>query len=198
MIPMAMRRAVPLVLTCAMAAACTHDFDVFEPGPNGGGAPTDGQAGDGARLDSGAPADSPTTDGSGPEAATDGTGGCAGAGSITFGGHCYFLGSPASWDASKGACTSAGAHLVTIGSSQEQDALNGLAPTQDRWIGLSRPVGSQPRDSSYVWVTGEARTYTNWEFGEPNGSGECARLRPGGRWADNTCSTALAAICERE
>jgi hypothetical protein len=49
-----------------------------------------------------------------------------------------------------------------------------------------------------VWITGEPRTYTNWGYREPNGSGECVRFSAGGRWSDNACATSLAAICERE
>jgi len=69
-----------------------------------------------------------------------------------------------------------------------------------RWIGLSRPTTAPPTTpSSFAWVTGEALGYQNWAATEPNGSGECVRMRnTTNDWADQTCTTDYAAICERE
>jgi hypothetical protein len=181
-----------LVFACVLGA-CTHDFDAFEPaGPSAG----DGGSSDSAAVDSGR--DSSTTDVAPPDAPPDAPSGCSGSDGITFDGHCYFLTPQASWTTSRDVCSAAGAHLVTIASTAEQGALAVLAPTQDRWIGLSRPTGSPPRDASYVWITGEARVYSNWESGEPSGSGECVRMRPSGQWNDSSCSMSFAAICERD
>jgi hypothetical protein len=95
-------------------------------------------------------------------------------------------------------CQAAGAHLVSIGSAEEQAAVAAISSNQDRWMGLSRPTVSLPLVASYVWVTAEASTYAHWASGEPNGSGECVRIQQQGTWADNSCSTLALAICERE
>jgi hypothetical protein len=190
-------RVAPLVLTCALAA-CMHNFDAFEPAPDATAPPSDANAPDAGGSDVG-PTDGTTDDPAPSDAPSDSTAPCTETGAIALNGHCYFLTTAsASWDTSRATCVAAGAHLVTIASASEQAAIEALAPTKDRWIGLSRPVGSPARDASYVWITGEPRTYTNWDSGEPNGSGECVRLRVGGRWAGNICASAVAAICERD
>jgi hypothetical protein len=194
MMTMIARRVAPLAF---MLAACTHDFDVFEP-IGEGGAP-EASAPDAATADAAEASPADTSPSDSADAPSEASPACAEAGAITFGGHCYFATpAAAAWDASRTTCSSAGAHLVTLGSAAEETAVLALAPTKDKWIGMSRPVGSPPKDASYVWVTGEPRTYTDWDQGEPNGSGECVRLRAGGKWTDNSCGSSLVAICERE
>ena len=125
---------------------------------------------------------------------------CPEAGAKTYLGHCYFpTPSPLSWDSAKAACTAASAHLVSITSPGEQ-AVVVTVRSGDRWIGLSRPVGSPTGEASFSWVTAEAMTYKNWDAaaGEPNGSGECAKASFSGAWADQACSNKLFAVCERE
>lgn len=95
-------------------------------------------------------------------------------------------------------CQAAGAHLVTIESTEEQTAVAAIAPNQDRWIGLSRPAGSAMMASSYAWITAEPASYAHWGLGEPNFTGECVRMMQGGTWADNPCTTSYNALCERE
>jgi hypothetical protein len=88
---------------------------------------------------------------------------------------------------------------VTITSAAEQTFVQGMSSGSNRWIGLSRPTTAPPTDpKSFVWVTAEAVSYTNWAATEPNGSGECARLRTSNDWADTSCTTLYGAICERE
>ncbi len=71
----------------------------------------------------------------------------------------------------------------------------------DRWIGLSRKATDPSAKASFKWSTGEAATFDNWNTGEPNGSGACARMIVavvgGGRWADRSCDQVMSAICER-
>lgn len=125
---------------------------------------------------------------------------CTETGAKTYLGHCYFpTAGTLSWDAAKAACVAASAHLVSITSAGEQAVVAGVK-SGDRWIGLSRPVGSPTGASSFTWVTAEAVTYTNWDTaaGEPNGSGECARLNAASLWADRACNNKLFAVCERE
>lgn len=117
--------------------------------------------------------------------------------SKTFGGHCYFPINARQWLGARDACVSLGAHLVTIASAEEQAVVQSIA-SGDRWMGMWRESGKPPVASSYTWITSEPTTYTHWQDGEPNGSGNCARLRGDGLWADYSCSSNLIAICERE
>jgi hypothetical protein len=111
-------------------------------------------------------------------------------------GHCYFpLASAGSWNTSRDNCSNAGAKLVTITSAGEQAFVGTLVGATSRWIGFSR-FGAP----AFSWVTGEAVTYTNWESGEPNASGEAAALIRTGTfgWFDGAVSEAHTAICERQ
>jgi hypothetical protein len=148
--------------------------------------------------------DAPSTDGPG---ATDGSDAsdaaipCTEIGAVSFGGHCYFaLGSTNSFAAASTACTTLGAHLVTISSSAESTAVTPISTSVDRWMGLSKNTSDPATDASYHFVTGEARGgYSNWSRAEPNGSGDCVRMKAGGvQWADDACTNLHDAICERE
>lgn len=62
--------------------------------------------------------------------------------------------------------------LATITSAQEDTFVISLLPTNpaDRshfWIGASDAAS----EGSFVWVSGEPFSYTNWQSGEPNNSG---------------------------
>jgi len=203
-------RGLSLVLGIVASAGCTLDFDHFAPL-----AASSQEAGPGPALEAGTVEDvstSPPVDASGgvesgsvtdanqggpADAKTDA--GCTEARSVSFGGHCYFpLTSRGSWMAASTSCQAAGAHLVTIGSVEEQTAVAAISSNQDRWIGLSRPVGSALMATSYAWITAEAASYAHWGTGEPNFTGECARMMQGGTWADNPCSNSYYALCERE
>ena len=210
-----MRRII-VVVAAATLVACTHDFGAFE----GKGAATgDGSTSDqglvddtsdaGVVLDSALDDTTSTTDTTTPtDTATppdtappiDSAPPCTDPGGLTFGGHCYFLIAKAgAWSSAKAACESTSAHLVTLTSLAEQTFVQAMGAGQNRWIGLSRPTTASPTDpKSFAWVTGEAETYMNWAAGEPNGSGECARMRNTNDWTDNSCTTGYDAICERE
>jgi len=114
-------------------------------------------------------------------------------------GHCYFAlaGPPRNWSTQRDACVSAGAHLVTITSQEENAFVSQMVGVQDRWIGLRKPQAGEP----FSWVTGEPVSYTAWDAGEPNETGEaCARLRANTNpqtWADRPCNQTFGAICER-
>ena len=136
---------------------------------------------------------------------------CTEAGAVPSGGHCYFaLATPKSWDDALTACAGVGAHLVTITSTVEQTVVEGLLPTDERWIGLRRPSGSAIADASYAWVTGEPRgTFQQWSTArnEPDGScptcsatvaAECGRMLNDNTWADDACGVQHPFVCERE
>ncbi len=62
------------------------------------------------------------------------------------------------------------AHLVTITSQEEQDALYGMfgSALQGRWYGGYQNEGETDPAAGWNWVTGEPWDYTNWAPGEPN------------------------------
>ena len=95
--------------------------------------------------------------------ASDAAVACTEVGAVSFGGHCYFaLGSTNSFTAAGSACTTVGAHLVTITSSAESSAVTPISTGVDRWMGLSKNAADPATDASYQFVTGEARgTYSN-------------------------------------
>jgi hypothetical protein len=136
---------------------------------------------------------------------------CTETGAVPSGGHCYFaLATPKSWDDALTACAGSSAHLVTITSTVEQTVVEGLLPTEERWIGLRRPSGSAVADASYAWATGEPRGgFQQWSTArsEPDGScptcttagsAECGRILGDDTWADDACTTPHPFVCERE
>ena len=134
----------------------------------------------------------------------DATFDCASVSGKTYQGHCYYARSVAvDWNTASTTTCEAPAHLVTITSAGEQEVVASLLPTQDRWIGMRRPVNSPTTEASFYWVTNEPLSYRNWDVysdadKEPNYTGECVRMRFTSKWADVVCTEALAAICERE
>jgi len=188
-----------VVASCAGFAGCTHDFDTFQAdAPAGDGGGPDAAAVDGGDPDVAPPGDAGEDASS--DAQPDGSGACTEKGAMTFAGHCYFpLMNKQTWAAAGSSCGAASAHLVTLGSADEQDAVKEIVSADDRWIGLNRPASSPVGDASFAWATGEPRTYTDWGAGEPNGTGECARMKgKSGQWADATCTSMLRTICERD
>jgi hypothetical protein len=113
-------------------------------------------------------------------------------------GHCYIPINKRTYTAARDFCVTLGAHLVTVTSKGEQTFLNSFGVMEDRWMGLARPDATPMTASSYKWITGEAVSFTNWDSGEPNFSGPCVRMRNGGAWADQGCTTTIYGICERE
>ena len=96
-----------------------------------------------------------------------------------------------------------GGYLATIDSQAEQDFVAALAASSlpggsAAWIGLN----DRKTEGAFEWVEGSPASYSNWFSGEPNNSGDedCVELwvgsNAGGKWNDNLCSTAKAAIIE--
>jgi hypothetical protein len=81
-----------------------------------------------------------------------------------------------SWDDANAAATAMtlvgcdNAHLVTITSQDEQDALFGFfdGALQGKWYGGFQDPGVVVPDQGWNWVTGEPWVYTNWAPDEPN------------------------------
>jgi len=93
-----------------------------------------------------------------------------------YNGHRYVLvNQNMTWPQAKSYAESIGGYLVTIGDEGENKFVNDLARTAGitdaHWIGFS----DEATEGTFVWVTGEPVTYTNWNSGEPNnayGAGE--------------------------
>lgn len=89
-------------------------------------------------------------------------------------GHQYLLLDHATWTASEGMAITQGGHLVTINNGAENDwVYNTFEPMLPRdggsnslWIGLN----DAQVPGHYVWANGEAVTYTNWIFNQPDGA----------------------------
>jgi hypothetical protein len=86
-------------------------------------------------------------------------------GARPFGGHYYkFSGVWDYWGTGRAACSAAGGHLSTIGSTAENEFVWGLGGKYNDWMGMSDVA----LPGGWRWENGEATTYTNWLPGEPN------------------------------
>ncbi|MCD8090313.1 MAG: hypothetical protein LUD81_06785, partial [Clostridiales bacterium] len=87
--------------------------------------------------------------------------------SVIYNGHSYSLYDYSiTWPEAETYCENLRGHLVTITSSGEQSAIEGLldyGSKKQYWMGMT--TASQPK-----WVTGETYSYSNWDRGEPNNS----------------------------
>jgi len=87
-----------------------------------------------------------------------------------------------------------GGHLVTITTSGENSFIFGLWPSG--WIGLTDEV----TEGTWRWVTGETYSYSSWNSGEPNNSGneDYIQFVGGGKWNDLNNSSSLPYVLEFE
>jgi hypothetical protein len=104
----------------------------------------------------------------------------------SYNGKDYFRTSAATnWTAAEAEAVSVGGHLVAINDAAEQTALGGFFGTTERlWIGLTDAFS----EGVFAWTTGEAVTFTFWNGGEPNNSGNedytVINWANAGRWND--------------
>jgi hypothetical protein len=107
------------------------------------------------------------------------------------------------WDGAASRCASYGYHLVKIEDALENAYVQseamalGLGSTflgGNVWIGLRQALAG----GAHVWEDGTAPVYTAWYAGEPNGSGQCVRMRlpDAGAWGDNGCGADAFYVCE--
>jgi len=93
--------------------------------------------------------------------------------------------------------------LVSVESQGENDFLYDIIEdfedagyTRNWWMAYT----DQGSEGSWYWYNGSSGTYTNWESGEPNNSGneDCGELgRFGdGKWNDDRCSDDNYFLCE--
>jgi len=107
-------------------------------------------------------------------------------------GHFYKLynTSNVTWATAKAAAVGVGGYLASVTSGAEDAWLvsNGLT-TNTPWIGGT----DEAVEGQWVWLSGESFSYTNWNAGEPNDSGneDYMTIRPDGTWNDwNASGTA--------
>jgi len=110
------------------------------------------------------------------------------------GGHTYYRSNfNTTWSAAKAAATALGGHLLTISNAAENNLFTGLG---SHWAGFT----DEAVEGTWVWVTGEPVTYTNWAGGEPNNSGgneDHMQINwSGTTWNDNNGSSAYPFIVE--
>ena len=110
-----------------------------------------------------------------------------------YNGHSYYRSTgTANWTTARSNCVAMGGHLVTVTSSGENAFLFGLWPSG--WIGLTDEV----TEGTWKWVTGETFSYTNWNSGEPNNSGneDYIQFVGSGKWNDLNNSSSLAYVID--
>ena len=84
-------------------------------------------------------------------------------------GHRYYLLDNANWTDSEAEAISLGGHLVTINDAAENQWVfdtfgNFDGVDRNLWIGFNDAA----TEGTFVWSSGEAPGYTNWNTGEPN------------------------------
>ncbi len=98
-----------------------------------------------------------------------GANGYAENGRVSFQGHTYQLidGVCSTWQEAKAYCESLGGYLATITSQEENDFLYSYITeqgVQSAYFGFT----DEAEEGTWVWVTGEPVSYTNWHTNEPN------------------------------
>jgi lectin-like protein len=87
-------------------------------------------------------------------------------------GHYYSVLSNSNWTSAQAVAETMGGNLATVRSSPEETWIQTTFSAYPYlWLGFYDPSedgNGQPHADNFVWVDGEATTYTNWDSGEPN------------------------------
>ena len=121
----------------------------------------------------------------------------------SYNGHCYkwFAGTK-NWSDARTHCQTFGGDLASVADAAENSFVHSLADDSTAsWTGFN----DQASEGSWKWSDGTAVTYTNWNGGEPNNSGneDCMHLykyagqSSSGRWNDANCGSGYPYTCER-
>ncbi|KAM6216737.1 C-type lectin domain family 4 member G-like [Rhynchocyon petersi] len=117
-----------------------------------------------------------------------------------FAGSCYlFAEGEDSWQEAQKNCATAGAHLVIVGSLEEQTFLSQNTSGYGFWVGL-RAVRRARKIQGYQWVDNVPLTFSHWNTGEPNdsrGLEDCVMMLDTGLWNDAPCNIRGKWICEK-
>jgi len=88
---------------------------------------------------------------------------------LEYKGHTYYMSKQtATWNEAKEICEKNGGHLVTITSTEENEAiitcLKAKKINKDVWIGYT----DSREERNWEWITGEESSFTYWAKNEPN------------------------------
>ncbi|XP_049493074.1 asialoglycoprotein receptor 1-like isoform X4 [Panthera uncia] len=122
---------------------------------------------------------------------------------LEFEGSCYwFSRSGKSWPEADKYCRLENAHLVVVGSWEEQKFIQHHMGPVNTWMGLTDQSGP------WKWVDGTdyEKGFKNWRPEQPDdwyghglGGGEdCAHFTDDGRWNDDVCQRPYRWVCETE
>jgi hypothetical protein len=105
-------------------------------------------------------------------------------GPYTYGGHSYYHITMNTWFGAEAEAITMGGHLATVNDAGENAFLystfaNANQGPWGNWIGFTDSAS----EGSFLWTSGEAVTYTNWEVGEPNNC--CGGENEVHMWANN-------------
>ncbi|HWI59241.1 MAG TPA: LamG-like jellyroll fold domain-containing protein, partial [Bacillota bacterium] len=113
-----------------------------------------------------------------------------------YNGHAYTISDSSTWwYYAEQQARALGGHLVTINDALENAwVYTNFSGYGNLWTGLN----DEARKGTYLWSSGEAVTYTNWDSGQPyNGNNQdYVLMRGGGRWADYTLNSNNRGVIE--
>jgi hypothetical protein len=114
--------------------------------------------------------------------------------------HCYMrFNTTKTYDNARIDCEKRGGYLAVITDSNETTFVWNNVGATNAWIGITDII----TEATYQAITGEDRSYINWDGGEPNGatSENCVQFSATtttGKWNDENCSSSHGYICERD
>jgi len=118
-------------------------------------------------------------------------------GAVEFNGHWYlYVGDAKTWHNAKADCEARGGHLATMSDATEDTFVYNLGGQQRIWFGFT----DEGHEGTWVWITGEPVTYTNWYSGEPNNTNGNEHYTEyiTSQWNDVPASSNKAYVCEFE
>jgi len=110
-------------------------------------------------------------------------------------------------DTARTACAGWTGTLGEIDDATEETCVTQHITVSTFWIGAIQDAGAATPGDLWTWngtTPFTPMTYTSWATGKPddadgveNGMEQCATIRPGGTWDDNSCAAALPFFCRR-
>ncbi|XP_078118854.1 ladderlectin-like [Sander vitreus] len=119
-----------------------------------------------------------------------------------FGSRCFaFYIQTKTWIDAETFCQTAGGHLASIHSDEEntflKDYINQVTGTNTQaWIGGSDAV----QVFTWLWTDGSNFDYTSWTAGQPDDAGgkeKCLQMNWNDNWNDLSCNNPLSFVCSK-